>query len=487
MLLAAATLFMPFFLVPQQAPDLDGGAWLNTSRPLSSWERDLKGQVVLLDFWTSCCINCMHVLPDLARLEKEFQEEPFQVIGVHSAKFEAENQARNVRQAIRRYGIRHPVVVDEGMRIWRAYGVRAWPTLVLVGPTGRPLRMVSGEGNFEHLRREIRAALDRGRGAGTLAEAPLELDRDQARPSLLHYPGKLLASAGRLYVADSSAGRILAVDSESGRIDRIFEADGPPFDHPQGLALLEGALYVADTGNHLIRKVDLQSGKVTTVAGTGRQARPLPRRGPALLRDLNSPWALVADGGLLHIAMAGSHQLWSFDPARSELIHLAGSGREDLQDGPATRAALAQSSGLALIDRRLYFVDSESSSLRWLDLDEKEVHTVFGTGLFDFGDHDGEREEVLLQHPLGLAAWGKKLVLADTFNGKIKIADPEAREIQTMALHDAKGAPMGTWEPGGLSVDGDTLYIADTNHHRILLTQLPGGETRVLLDGRSGH
>jgi len=98
-----------------------------------TFARELKGQVVLLDFWTYCCINCMHVLPDLAYLEEKYKDEPFLVIGVHSAKFDNEGHRQTVRAAIGRYEIHHPVIVDEGMSIWSEYAIRSWPTLVLVG------------------------------------------------------------------------------------------------------------------------------------------------------------------------------------------------------------------------------------------------------------------------------------------------------------------------------------------------------------------
>ncbi|MFN8711180.1 MAG: thioredoxin family protein, partial [Planctomyces sp.] len=114
---------------------LDGGAeWLNTSRPLSI--RDLRGKIVLIDFWTYCCINCMHVLPDLKYLEEKYPDQ-LVVIGVHSAKFENEKLSQNIRDAIQRYEIRHPVVNDNEMLIWRKFGTRAWPTLALIDAEGR--------------------------------------------------------------------------------------------------------------------------------------------------------------------------------------------------------------------------------------------------------------------------------------------------------------------------------------------------------------
>ncbi len=491
-----------------RAPDLVGREWLNTDRPLASWKEDLRGQVVLLDFWTYCCINCMHILPDLERLEEEFREEPFLVIGVHSAKFEQESDPRNIREAMKRYHIRHPVVVDENMRIWRSFAVRAWPTLVLVDPEGRVVRQLSGEGHYETLRAEIRSLLDRHREKGNLAPAPLRPRLEETPSGRLRYPGKLRFHEGRLYVSNSSGHEVLEVDPASGRILRAFGAlgesglrDGTPaearFHNPQGLAVLGGALYVADTDNHALRRIDLSSGRVETVAGTGAQARGRPREGPAREQELNSPWALEPDGGRLHVAMAGCHQLWTFDPATGRIELLAGSGWENIVDGrarpqgPLTRlslrasAALAQPSGLALQGRRLWFADSEVSALRYVDLDAGRVVTLFGTGLFDFGDRDGGPGEVLLQHPLGVAVHGRHLLVADTYNNKIKRVDPEAPSCESLygsgEPEPSAGGGLSFWEPGGLDVAGDTLYVADTNHHRIVAVDLRSGAWRVLL------
>ena len=470
------------------APDLIGLEWLNTDRPFASWKEDLKGQVVLLDFWTYCCINCLHVLPDLAELEEEFREEPFLVIGVHSAKFEQESDAKNIRQAILRYGIKHPVVVDGGMRIWRSFGVRAWPTLVLVDPEGYVVGYVSGEGNKEVLRRAIRSVLDEHREKGTLAEAPIRPELMEMPETKLAFPGKVHVYRDRLYVADSSRNRVLELDLGSGAVLREFPEAGSSvtFANPQGMAGLDDHLYVADTDHHQLQRIHLESGIVETVAGTGVQARPLPEAGPARETPLNSPWALEVDGKLLHIAMAGSHQLWSFDTVSGELLPLAGSGRENIVDGPSAQAQLAQPSGLALLDGRLYFADSEVSAIRYVDLEEEEVGTLVGTGLFDFGDEDGEMGDALLQHPLGVAVWKGSLLIADTYNNRIKLLDLEegtARALFGTGSEELSEDELSFYEPGGLAVSGDTLYVADTNHHRILAVDLGSGAWRVLLGG----
>ena len=487
---------------PELSPDF---AWLNTDRPLT-FAKELKGQVVLLDFWTYCCINCMHVLPDLAYLEHKYRDQPFAVVGVHSAKFTNEGQRQTVRAAINRYEIGHPVVVDEEMRLWGEYAVRSWPTLVLVGSDRKIIGVVAGEGNRAVLDTAIADALAEGRAKGNLAGEPLKAAREQSVRAAtgLAFPGKVLADSagGRLFVADSNHNRIVVAtlpDAEgrsrlvrtvghgrAGREDGA--ADRAGFNHPQGLALSGSTLYVADTENHLIRGIDLETWTVTTLAGTGAQGydRAGGKRGTQ--QALNSPWDLATEGSTLYIAMAGPHQLWRLDLPMGFCRAFVGSGRENIVDGPAEGAALAQPSGLALLGNHLYFADSEVSAVRRLDFLEEKVETLVGRGLFDFGDRDGDFASAALQHPLGVAAWGKKILVADTYNHKVKELDIAGRMVKTIAGDGRPGTDrdgaLALFEPGGLSVAANVLYVADTNNHRIVRMALPEGAWReVAIEG----
>jgi len=179
-------------LVPPtlRAPELDGGlAWLNTDHPLSI--RDLRGAVVVLDFWTYCCINCMHVVPTLRAIEERFAREPVVVIGVHSGKFSAERDPARIREAIGRYGVQHPVVVDARMAIWSRYAIRSWPTLVVIRPDGTIAAVAPGEPDLETLTTFIQRELGSARDRGLLAKArppivaPPTIDR-----RALRYPGR---------------------------------------------------------------------------------------------------------------------------------------------------------------------------------------------------------------------------------------------------------------------------------------------------------
>ena len=477
------------------APELAGGtAWLNVSRPLTI--ADLKGKVVLLDFWTYCCINCMHIIPDLKKLETKYSKE-LAVIGVHSAKFQNEREAENIRQAILRYGIEHPVINDSNFAIWQAYGARAWPTLVLIDPEGDIIGSETGEGHYEILDRLIGELISRYRSKNLINEKsfPLSLEKYKQGPSFLSFPGKVLAdeASNRLFIADSNHNRVvitnlegevldIAGNGETGRRDGAFK--DASFHHPQGMTLQGDNLYVADTENHLIRKLDLMAKTVKTIAGTDKQAAFLDTGGMGTFSSLNSPWDLVYLDGRLYIAMSGAHQIWVMDLETTVFQPFAGSGAEGRTDGLLDKSTLAQPSGITVSGKRLYFADSEVSSIRYVDLEKKEVKTVIGHDLFVFGDVDGQGDEVRLQHPLGVFNHNGLVYIADTYNHRIKVLNPLDRTCRTFAGNGKAGYVDGKdarfYEPGGLSIARNKLYVADTNNHAIRVVDMKTKEVSTL-------
>jgi DNA-binding beta-propeller fold protein YncE len=470
-----------------RAPEITGGrGWLNTDKPLSL--AALKGKIVLLDFWTYGCINCIHIIPDLKKLEAKYAKE-LVVIGVHSAKFQNEKETENIRRIILRYEIEHPVYNDSEFAVWQSYGVRAWPTQVLIDPTGYIVGGVSGEGNYDVIDQTIAKVVDEARRRGELNEEPLKLVLERAKVGdlPLAFPGKILADAktDRLFIADSNHNRVVVTKlggtlvetigtGEAGATDGAF--DKATFYRPQGLALDGDSLYVADTENHLIRRVDLKTRNVETIAGTGQQTREYFKSGPARSVALSSPWDLQLVGRVLYIAMAGPHQIWQLDPDKNEVSTFAGSGREARLDGPLRDAGFAQPSGLANDGKNLYVADSESNIIRAIDINGGAVKTLVGGDLFEFGDVDGNGDDVRLQHPLGLASYGNKILIADTYNHKIKELDPKQETVKTFLGTGKPGQSDGSspsfYEPGGLSLANGNLYVADTNNHAIRVVDL---------------
>ena len=233
-----------------RAPELPQYPWLNTDQPLSI--KQLKGRVVILDFWTYCCINCLHILPDLKYLEQKYKDS-LTVIGVHSAKFDNEKEIGNIRQSILRYDIEHPVLVDSGFRVWQEYAVRAWPTLMVIDPEGYVIGYVSGEGNRDVLDQLIEQVIKEHKEKGTINFQQLSLTLEKQRQPLitpLAFPGKVLATSAGLFIADSGHHRIV-VSNLDGEILHLIGTGQPgltdgsftqaQFSAPQGMAFDEGA------------------------------------------------------------------------------------------------------------------------------------------------------------------------------------------------------------------------------------------------------
>lgn len=396
------------------APEFPADAeWVNTDRSLRL--RQLRGKIVLLDFWTYGCINCLHILPDLKRLETVFERE-LVVIGIHTAKYDHESVRAHIQQAIYRHGITHPVMNDRDQRMWNAYRVSGWPTQILIDPTGRVIQGFIGEHHRERMTRLIRETIAYHRQQGTLRDAPPPpLVTPEPRDTPLRYPSKVAidTTSSRLVVADTNhhrlvlanlAGDVIATigSGRAGRVDGAFATAA--FRQPRGMVFAGDELYVADTGNHVVRRVDLAQGMVETVLGSGRQARTLNVPGYGRAVSLNSPWALYRYERALYIAMAGSHQIWHADLTTGYAEPFAGSGREAWVDDTHIDAAFGQPSGLAGDGQRLYVSDTEVNALRVLSLDpDGMTTTAVGDGLFTFGDRDGPGREAKLQHPQGIA------------------------------------------------------------------------------------
>ncbi|GHE55731.1 thioredoxin-like domain-containing protein [Streptomyces griseoaurantiacus] len=466
-----------------RAPELIGkGGWLNTGgKDLTL--ADLRGKCVVVDFWTFCCINCLHVLDELRELEEKHRDTVV-IIGVHSPKFvhEAEHQA--VVDAVERYGVEHPVLDDPELATWKQYAVRAWPTLVVIDPEGYVVAQHAGEGHAHAIEKLVEELEAEHEAKGTLRRGDGPYVAPEPEPTTLRFPGKaLLLPSGNLLVSDTTRHQLveLAADGESevrriGSGARGFAdgtAEAAAFSEPQGLALLEdGSVVVADTVNHALRRLDVATGGVTTLAGTGRQWwQGSPTSGPAREVDLSSPWDVAVFGGRVWMAMAGVHQLWTYDPAAETVAVAAGTTNEGLVDGPGAEAWFAQPSGLAAAGERLWLADSETSALRWVDT-EGAVHTAVGTGLFDFGHRDGAAEQALLQHPLGVTALPDgSVAVSDTYNHALRRFDPATGEVTTLAT-DLR-------EPSDAVVVGEDIVVVESARHRLTRLRLPEEAVRV--------
>ncbi|KAG7163204.1 NHL repeat-containing protein 2-like [Homarus americanus] len=385
--------------------DFEAGLeWFNVFRPLTL-AGDLKGRVSVLDFFTYCCINCIHILPDLKALEEQHPATNEEV-GVHSAKFDNER------------------------------------------PDASPLFVLVGEGHSDRLQLYVDTAVRYFSSSGRLSKTAVPLaplKHYQATGSLLLYPGKVAVHPGGLIVSDSGHNKILLTD---------FEGSVTAISSPWDLCL----------GRSLDQAED----------------------GPE---------------NLLLVAMAGTHQIWGVflsngkwlkgsSYSKGTVVRLAGSGAEENRNTSyPTRAGFAQPSGLTLGTHSgaavLYIADSESSSVRKMNLTDGAVKAVVGGArdpldLFAYGDVDGSGVEAKLQHPLAVAAVGDRIKVVRP-SGKTYILTTVAGGQYTEKNKD-EASDSKLNEPGGLcaSVDGSCLYIADTNNHSIKVLSLTDHSIRQL-------
>ncbi|UKA49540.1 NHL domain-containing thioredoxin family protein [Arthrobacter sp. FW305-123] len=508
-----------------RASELEGRGWLNTGGKSLDLE-SLRGKIVLLDFWTFCCINCLHVLDELRPLEEKYSD-VLVTIGVHSPKFEHEADPVALASAVERYEIHHPVLDDPELATWKAYTARAWPTLVVIDPEGYIVAHLSGEGHAGGLAVLLEELVAEHEAKGTLHRGNGPYVAPEPTSGTLRFPGKATQLLnGNYLVVDSGHHRLVELRPDLETVERIIgfgtkgfldgESEIAQFNEPQGVTLLPAELaeklgydaVVADTVNHRLRGVTLSSGYVQTLAGNGVQR--LLDAGPARVTDtgagtwsehhdggpadfaadaidvgalglgtevsLSSPWDVVWSEKLQRvvIAMAGTHQIFAFDPLANEVSILAGSGLEGLLDGKAEEAWFAQSSGLAIDgEDNIWVADSETSSLRRLVVSDSgvTVETAVGKGLFDFGFRDGKADEARLQHPLGVTVLpDNSVAIADTYNGAVRRYDPATKSVSTLA--------RGLAEPSDVvvvQVEGSDplLVVVESNKHQLVLVPIP--------------
>ena len=485
-----------------RAPALVGRRWLNTGGRDVTLE-ELRGRVVVLDFWTFCCVNCLHVLDELRPVEARFPDE-LVVVGVHSPKFEHEGEPAAVEAAVERYAVHHPVLDDPTLTTWSAYAARAWPTLVVVDPEGYVVASMSGEGHGPGLAALVEELLEEHRARGTLRSGDAPYVAPTPSAGALAFPGKAIGlSDGSFVVSDTAHHEVVHLEPDLETERRRWGGAGV-LNEPQGVLALPADvaatvgydLLVADAVSHRVVGLSLTDDVVRVVAGTGDQLRERTGGGPALEQALSTPWDLAWWEDRVVVAMAGVHQLWELhlhaDPARSTVSVLAGTAQEGIRDGAAATAWFAQTSGLATSadGGRVWIADSETSALRSLVRGDRgpELVTHVGTGLFDFGHRDGSGHgpvgsevvgDALLQHPLGVTVLPDgSVAVSDTYNGAIRRYDPVANEVSTLAT--------GLAEPSDAVVETDPddpavtrLVVVESAAHRLVRVALPAVAQRV--------
>jgi len=467
------------------APELSSALdWLNAPPMTIASQR---GRVVALVFFSANSAYAANVLEDLRFLSARHSDS-LVVIGIHTPKFDTERQSRVALKAINRLGVRFPVAHDPGFVTWQHYGVRAWPTVILIDLEGKAAHAVQGDMQREELDRRINQILESAGLADRVFDSVPQVARPEPRQPLL-FPTGLAATASHIYVADSGHHRVIECTPE-GRILRQFGSGNPGnqdgsggealFNCPRALWLAKDLLYVLDGSNHSLRRIKLLTGEVETLAGTGRAAVTAGElKANPLQQPLNLPCDIVGSSDRLYLAMAGANQVWEYDLVQRRLNLLAGSGQYGLADGAARVANFAQPMALALVQQTLYIADAGSSAIRSLNLGTSQVQTLVGQGVFNFGSEDGSRSAALLQAPMGLALDPRNplLWIVDSYNSCVRTLRLGGGEVRRFELDYPLAEPMG------IAATTGALLLANTNAHEVLRIDIDGKNAQRIAIG----
>ena len=468
------------------APELNESLhWLNSDAQTIAGQR---GRILALVFWNASSVYSQNLIDELTRIKAKHPL-GLAVLGIHLPKFDNEVDDRVVMKAVNRQRIAFPVANDRGWVTWQHFGISRWPSVALIDGEGVVCEIIAGDDQIELLEKMIGELINKSATSHSIMEHAFRA-KNAEEQTALSFPSGIAVTDSHLYISDTLHNRILEC-THQGRILREFGNghpdlnDGPAneaaFNAPRGLCLVRETLYVADTGNHALRRIHLISGDVATVLGTGKAGQP--REGVSKHsseNSLNMPWGLSGSNDKLYIAMAGCNQIWEYELGNARLRFIAGTGDLGIADGPGRNALFAQPADVALVQQSLYVVDSATSAVRAIQLQQNTVQTLVGQGLYEFGDQDGERRDARLQFPQAIALDPNSPVLwiADTYNGSLRKLRLGGGGMSTQQL------PQSLNEPAALAVGAGALWIADAGAHEILrydfaselLSRLPIGE-----------
>ncbi len=468
--------------------------WFNVSRPLEA--SDLKDRIVLLDFWTYACVNCVQVSQEIKKIEEQFGSKLL-VIGVHSGKFDNEKDLAEIKKAIIRNDITHPVVNDPDFRIWNSFSINAWPSLVLINPRGKIEKVYVGESESMEVKSGIKKLISKFKYEVNRDPLPIVLEKNTVVSNVLEFPTKLeygadftykSRSAPAIFISNTGKNNIIVTSLSGDIILKIGSGirglqdgsfDSAAFNSPQGLLYRAGKLYVADSGNHALRQIDFKSGKVTTLIGSGQKGSVIlsaAEVSDGKSFDLASPTDIEFFPNYDNIAIAnsGTDQILNYNISKEWVSVLAGDGSQGIMDGKYPNNILAQTSDMSVYNRKLYFTDSESSSLRVMD-EAGEVKTLIGKDLFKFGRKNGGKQEALMQHPMGLMVDDTGAYISDSFNHIIRRYDLSSGQISTLVGGKKRGDNLGSGsatefdQPEGIISVLNNFYVVDSNNNRIVI------------------
>lgn len=445
--------------------------WLNTQMPLSL--RNFEGHFLLLNFWTSSSSLSLGQLKELKRLDEIHDN--LSIIIVHSGKYESEGQTATLRNFIIENDVPFTVINDSAFVMFSEYGIEAWPTNILIDPTGKI--MLRSEGMS--VEGDISALIELYDGPSKTGGSYLFSETQRFNQGVICYP-TFIASDEQfsLFISETRSHRILQTD-RGGYSEHIIGSGFPGFEDgnqrsarfylPRGVAFdrRDSVLYIADTGNDAIRKFNLETRQVTTVLGNGERASTPPEMIVDRSHRLNQPTDLVVVDGALYITMTGWNQIWMMDIESGMATPVAGDGQFGFTEGRALQSNLAEPFGITADESGIvYFTERQSSGIR--SLNKGRLLTIMGQGTFEYGDEDGRSKKALMRGPSGITYHNERLYVSDQYNQKIKVVDPNKGISETFLGSGQMGFRSGVPQriefnhPTGLAVFNNELFIADT-------------------------
>lgn len=464
----------------------------------------LKNRLIILDFWNYSCISCLENIEKIKKLEERFGNKIL-FIGVHSSKFQNEKRLSAVKKAVIRYDITHPVIHDIDQKLYKAFDIKAFPTLVLITPKGKIYKKYQGQEAIKDIKSDIKKVISKNKFSINREYIKHDLIKFENISNVLSFPTKVIFvekfsyknhknlpalfisnSATNNIIVSSLAGKIITKIGSSERLLADGNFDNSAFNMPLGLVYHKDKLYVADSGNHAIRVVDFKKEKVTTLIGNAHTGSILEFKKPKAAKDINLyfPSDLDIHQKNLIISNLGSNQILSYDFSNKKIKILAGNGKNKSVDGKYPNNSLAKPSDIASYKDKIYFLDSASSSLRYID-NKGKVKTLIGNNNVINGFKDGTKDQAMMQNPLGLDVNSTGIYITDSFNHSVRkysFANKRLNTIIGSKVGNKVGKPKQTRfdEPSGIFVAKHDIYIADTNNNRIIQTNLHNLSSKVI-------
>jgi thiol-disulfide isomerase/thioredoxin len=451
----------------------NSGEWLNSQQEIGV--SNLKDRAILLHFWNRSCISCIEALPTIKKLENELGSK-LTVIGVYSAKFSNGKSLSVVKNAILKHDINHLVVADFDSKLWNKFDIKAWPTFILISPTGHEYERYEGIDSLNKMEKDVKRMVSKYRYQINREVLPILPEKFSRIGNVLSFPAKLeyasnftqnSRSTSALFIANAGQNNIIVSSLAGGMLFKIGSGregflDGDfataQFRNPQATLFSDQKLYVADTGNHALRLIDFASGKVSTIIGNGNKGSVISKKTSIKNFQLASPTDLefFPDQNKIIISNAGNNQIISFDLKNGEVSPIAGNGESGILDGQYPNNSLAQTSDMVVVGDKIYFLDAISSSLRVFD-EKHGVKTLVKTDL---------------QNPLALTGNKDVLYIADSFYNRIEKYHIDKNRIKTL-VGKVEGDDVGKVtrfnSPEGILKINNSFYISDSNNNRIIV------------------